>query len=83
MIEYSDLTPRDDDVNTVEDVAAKMKCSVRTVYSLLRAGELRGFRVGREWRVTNKQLSEFMDRPPERPDTMKATRVGREIVYIK
>ncbi len=32
-----------------------------TIYRLLNSGELRGFRIGRGWRITEESLREFMN----------------------
>lgn len=50
--QYTVLTPRD-----VMDILGIGK---NAVYSLLNSGQLRGFRVGRSWRVTAEALEEFM-----------------------
>lgn len=49
---YAILTPLD-----VMDILGIGKNSV---YALLNSGKLRGFRVGRSWRVTTDALEEFM-----------------------
>lgn len=36
--------------------------STMTVYRLINGGELRAIRVGRGWRVTEDELSAFLDR---------------------
>ena len=49
---YSVLTPLD-----VMDILCIGKNSA---YSLLNSGKLRGFRVGRSWRISSEALEEFM-----------------------
>lgn len=49
---YAILTPMD-----IMDILGIGKNSA---YSLLNSGKLRGFRVGRSWRVTADALEEFM-----------------------
>lgn len=49
---YTVLTPRD-----VMDILGIGK---NTAYALLNTGKLRGFRVGRDWRITAEALEEFM-----------------------
>lgn len=50
--QYTVLTPLD-----VMDILGIGKNSA---YALLNSGKLRGFRVGRSWRVTAEALEEFM-----------------------
>ena len=49
---YTVLTPRD--VMDILDIGKN------TAYALLNTGKLRGFRVGRSWRVAAEALEEFM-----------------------
>ncbi len=51
---------------TVEDVAEKLKVSPATVYSLLRAGELVSYRVGRSWRVDEADLMLYIQHQKSR-----------------
>ena len=32
------------------------------VYSILRSGELKGFRVGRNWKIPRKAVEEYIDK---------------------
>jgi excisionase family DNA binding protein len=47
-------------VYTVPEVAAILKVNPQTVYRLLSAGKMRGFKVGDAWRVSQEQLEAFM-----------------------
>ncbi len=49
----------------VTEVAERLGCSVRTVHRELRRGKLRGYRVGRDWRVSPEALVEY-EHPDER-----------------
>jgi excisionase family DNA binding protein len=49
-----------DAVMTLEDAAAFLKVSETTVYQLVRSGELKARKVGREWRILKSQLVEFL-----------------------
>jgi putative molybdopterin biosynthesis protein len=51
---------------TVEEVAEKLKVSPATVYSLLRAGELISYRVGRSWRIDEADLLEYIQQKKTR-----------------
>lgn len=50
--QYTILTPSD-----VMDILGVGK---NTAYELLNSGKLKGFRVGRSWRITGEALEEFM-----------------------
>jgi len=45
---------------TVAEVAEILRVSERTIYNLLEAGDLRGVRVGRSWRMQKEALEEFI-----------------------
>ena len=44
---------------TPEEIAERWRCSAVTVYRLLNAGKLEGFRVGRGWRIPEESLSAY------------------------
>ena len=47
---------------TPEDVASLLQVKTVTVHAWLRNRKLKGFKVGsRLWRITRKQLQEFLD----------------------
>lgn len=49
---YTILTPT--------EVMGILNIGKNTAYSLLNSGRLKGFRIGRSWRVTSDALEEFM-----------------------
>lgn len=49
-----------DEVYTPKEAAAILKVSERKINELLRKGELKGSKVGRQWRITEQQLDEFL-----------------------
>ena len=51
---------------TVEEVAQILKVHPRTVYRMLDRGELKGFKVGTVWRISQPTLEAFMG--GERPE---------------
>ena len=53
MENYTVLTPA--------QVMAVLGIGKNSVYALLNSGALRGFRVGRSWRISSDALEEFMD----------------------
>ena len=54
MENYTVLTPA--------QVMAVLGIGKNSVYSLLNAGTLRGFRIGRSWRISADALDEFINR---------------------
>ena len=45
---------------TVLDVATRLRVCEDTVYMLLRRGELEGYKVGLQWRISKPKLEEFI-----------------------
>jgi len=46
---------------TPEQVAEKLQLSLITVKRWLTAGKLPGYKVGRQWRVSEEQLQQFIE----------------------
>ena len=59
MIEDALLTP--------SQVAERLQLQERTVTRWLRTGYLRGFKLGKEWRVSSKDLRSFMEKHANKP----------------
>ena len=62
--------PSPETLLTAPEVAALLRVSVRQVQCLAKAGEVPGFRVGRQWRFRRSQLDAWLERkstPPSRP----------------
>ena len=66
MIEEKLLTP--------PQVAARLQVNERTVTQWLRKGHLRGFKIGKEWRVSARDLDEFLENSANLP--AKTSRKG-------
>lgn len=49
----------DHEVLTDEEFAAEVKAKLRLVQELCRRGEVRAFKVGRDWRITRAAAEEF------------------------
>lgn len=47
---------------TVEEISTILKLHFQTVLKLLKSGDLVGFKTGRAWRVTKKDLEDFIER---------------------
>ncbi len=56
---------------TPTDVANRLQVNERTVTLWLRKGHLRGFKIGKEWRISPDDLQAFLEAsenmPPDKP----------------
>jgi excisionase family DNA binding protein len=52
---------------TPAQVAERLQIHERTVTRWLREGYLRGFKLGKEWRIAPSDLMSFMDRHANQP----------------
>ena len=56
---------------TPPQVARRLQVNERTVTQWLRKGHLRGFKVGKEWRISPDDLQAFLEAranmPPDKP----------------
>ena len=56
---------------TPTDVANRLQVNERTVTQWLRRGHLRGFKIGKEWRISPDDLQAFLEAsanmPPDKP----------------
>lgn len=48
------------DILTVSDVAEALLIGQNRVYELLEEGQLKGFRIGRVWKISKDSLIEFI-----------------------
>ena len=49
----------------VEGAARMLDCTEEFIRTLLRSGELRGFKIGQQWRVTEDAINEFIEHGEE------------------
>lgn len=47
---------------TTEEVLSCLKVNPRTIYRLIKSGELPAIRIGRQWRFRRADLDEWIDR---------------------
>ena len=59
----------DETLLTPVDVANRLQVNERTVAQWLRKGHLRGFKVGKEWRVSVKDLEAFLEASANKPSS--------------
>jgi excisionase family DNA binding protein len=50
----------------VKRVREMLGLSERTVFRLIKSGELKGFKVGREWRFEESDITDFIQRQREK-----------------
>lgn len=43
------------------EVCQILKVTQRTLYNYIKAGQIKGFRAGREWRFTEEAVKDFME----------------------
>lgn len=48
---------------TPQELALLWKCCIETVYDLLRQGKLAGFKLGRDWRITESAVRAYEQDP--------------------
>ncbi|MBZ9713494.1 helix-turn-helix domain-containing protein [Deinococcus multiflagellatus] len=60
-----------DEVLTLEELAAFLKVSETTAYALVRAGEVPGRKVGREWRFLKARVVDWLMRAGTEGDDMQ------------
>lgn len=60
-IPYGDTVPETrDEILTLDDVAAYLKASKRTVYRLAQKGEIPAFKLGGTWRFRHSELDRWI-----------------------
>lgn len=47
-------------IYTIDEAAKTLKVSTMTVYRYIKAGKLRAAKIGRDWRITEEQLKDFL-----------------------
>ncbi len=50
---------------TLKEVADILKVTRRSIYNYIKGGKLKAVKIGREWRVTEDALKEFLDKGTE------------------
>lgn len=53
----------------VPEVAAHWGVTSQTVYNLLRSGKLKGFKIGRDWRISEEAVHAFETGEPVKEST--------------
>ncbi len=58
-----------DKLLTPTDIANRLQMNERTVTQWLRKGHLRGFKIGKEWRVSMKDLEALLEASANKPSS--------------
>ena len=53
---------------TLREVAEKLKVSRRTVYRWIKDGDLNAYKFANEYRITERDLKDFLERRRTRPE---------------
>jgi len=48
-------------IYTIHQVAEILQMPVETIYKHLRAGKLKGAKLGKHWRISDEKLKEYLD----------------------
>ena len=47
-------------VYTIPEVMDILKCTKKTIYKFIQDGKIKAVKVGREWRITEQALADFL-----------------------
>lgn len=46
---------------TAEELAGKLKVNIMTIYRYIKAGKLKAHKIGKEYRISNKDFEQFIN----------------------
>lgn len=49
-----------DDILTIEEVSEILKIGMTKAYQLVRSGDLKGYKEGKDWKIPKQALSEYV-----------------------
>ncbi len=49
-----------DDILTVEEVAEILKIGMTQAYKIIRTGQLKGYKEGKDWKIPKQSLSKYV-----------------------
>jgi excisionase family DNA binding protein len=55
-------SPLEKEIMTITQVAEYLQISDMTTYKLVNEGKIKGFKIGRHWRVKKEDLNEFIEK---------------------
>jgi len=60
-VKYGVSMNRKDDFYTTEELAAKLKLNVMTIYRYIKAGKLKAHKIGKEYRIGRTEFERFIN----------------------
>lgn len=63
-------------VYTTVEVQDILKITQRTLYRYIKAGQIKAIKMGREWRITEEALKDFLERGTEENYMQKLKKQG-------
>ena len=55
------MTNKKDDFYKAEDLAKKLKVNIMTIYRYIKAGKLKAYKIGKEFRIDKKEFEHFLN----------------------
>ena len=49
-----------DDILTIEEVAELLRIGMTQAYRIVRSGDLKGYKEGKDWKIPKRALSEYV-----------------------
>ena len=50
------------DFYTAKDLAEKLRVNIMTIYRYIKAGKLKAYKIGKEFRIDKNEFSRFLDK---------------------
>ena len=47
---------------TAEELAEKLRVNIMTIYRYIKAGKLKAYKIGKEFRIPKKEFNQFLDK---------------------
>lgn len=47
---------------TAKELAEKLRVNIMTIYRYIKAGKLKAHKIGKEFRISNKEFKKFLDK---------------------
>jgi len=52
----------DKEFYTAEELAEKLRVNIMTIYRYIKAGKLKAYKIGKEFRIPKKEFNQFLDK---------------------
>jgi len=53
---------KENDFYTAQELADKLRVNVMTIYRYIKAGKLKTYKIGKEFRIEKKEFNKFLDK---------------------